>query len=154
MRISDWSSDVCSSDLAEMEFGARGIAHFLRRAGIAAVAHQLGQRAFKVAAAARAERFELGQIDRQIVRGEGEHAWRPISGRVVDQGAVGQPEDDDVGSVGGEELAALGLGRIGTARFGRSEERRVGKECGSTSKTGWSSNHYKKQSNDARPQTI
>src|SRR3546814_1119231 len=87
MRISDWSSDVCSSDLA----------HFLRRAGIAAVAHQLGQRAFKVAAAARAERFELGQIDRQIVRGEGEHAWRPISGRVVDQGAVGQPEDDEIG---------------------------------------------------------
>src|SRR3546814_3142314 len=31
---------------------------------------------------------------------------------------LGQPEDDDVGIVGGEELAALGIGRIGTARFG------------------------------------
>src|SRR3546814_3017172 len=89
MRISDWSSDVCSSDL----------------------------------------RFELGQIDRQIVRGEGEHAWRPISGRVVDQGAVGQPEDDDVGIVGGEELAA------------RSEERRVGKECVSTCRSRGSPYH-------------
>src|SRR3546814_18383792 len=90
MRISDWSSDVCSSDLTN--------------AGtIAAVAARVGCR---------------GGAGRRVRAGRGR-------GR----GGVGV-------------VVARDGRRVGA---GRSEERRVGKECVSTCRSRWSPYHYKQK---------
>src|SRR3546814_11334536 len=91
MRISDWSSDVCSSDLHE-----------------GAGPHQPRQRPRRLVAMAGAE---FRQPQRQIA----ERTHTPI-------------EDLDVA--------------------GRSEERRVGKECVSTCRSRWSPYHSKKNINE------
>src|SRR3546814_8504628 len=88
MRISDWSSDVCSSDL------------FHR--GVLAVA----------------ERPALPSV-RDVVRG---------ARRVLVLEAVNDHEN--IGSL-----------FRNAAAFGRSEERRVGKECVSTCRSRWSQYH-------------
>src|SRR3546814_1394272 len=77
VRISDWSSDVCSSDLDH-----------------------------------RFEEAQIGRIDGQC-------------------GQIGAPP---CGAVGG-------LQRPAAADRGRSEERRVGKECVSTCRSRWSPYH-------------
>src|SRR3546814_12861785 len=87
MRISDCSSDVCSSDLARG--GARD----------------------------------------QRVR-------HPRPGR--GPGGVGPGRDHERGAGGAERHA------------GRSEERRVGKECVSTCRSRWSPYHYKKNRSDPK----
>src|SRR3546814_15303864 len=112
MRISDWSSDVCSSDLritqrlilqprAELSFAAQDIPERRTGAGITAV--ETGLRL----------RYEFAR------------EFAPYIG------------------VGYE--TKLG----GTADFaraaGRSEERRVGKECVSTFRSRWSPYHKKKK---------
>src|SRR3546814_8731314 len=84
MRISDWSSDVCSSDLVEQLVVA------LEGRGVA-VAVPVG-----------------------------------LEGDLHDLAVVGP--------AGGDALGAAG----------RSEERRVGKECVSTCRSRWSPYHYKK----------
>src|SRR3546814_2414135 len=91
MRISDWSSDVCSSDLLT-GCGARGI-------------HGNGVRAFP--------RFMI------------EH----LTGN-----------DDLIRAGLFDEGAQAALDRILPAD-GRSEERRVGKECVSTCRSRWSPDH-------------
>src|SRR3546814_12147306 len=93
MRISDWSSDVCSSDL-RMQITRRDA------------------RRFAIALAA-ARHVDIEQMDLVIACDT-----RAIA--VVD--------------------AARGM----DARFTRSDERRVGKECGSTCRSRWSQYHYKK----------
>src|SRR3546814_17564533 len=87
MRISDWSSDVCSSDLPPQAAGKRRLSHERRRRTL------------------RDLRLR-----------------RP---RLVD----------------GRRLRQRGRG----GRAGRSEERRVGKECVSTCRSRWSPNHEKKR---------
>src|SRR3546814_13263169 len=73
MRISDWSSDVCSSDLANLAFGMQGtggstaIANSydqLRKAGATA-------RAMLVAAAAQEWKVPAGEIS--VAKGVGSH---------------------------------------------------------------------------------
>src|SRR3546814_2263040 len=95
MRISDWSSDVCSSDLAELPVRGRA----------SAVQHP-----------------EFGQH-------EGTTADRhdPAAARRQEAGGL-----DQLGAheLGGPHLAA-----------GRSEERRVGKECVSTCRSRWAPYH-------------
>src|SRR3546814_6272518 len=81
MRISDWSSDVCSSDLFGL--GAGGV-----------------------------ERFAAGRLVGQLVGG---------------------------GNILAHQLLELILDRGIVA--GRSEERRVGKECVSTCRSRWSPYH-------------
>src|SRR3546814_16693929 len=96
MRISDWSSDVCSSDLRDRQ---------------AVIAEQrLGDALHAVLLAEFVLRLLHG------ARGAG-----------------------DVGVVGANALtedlhAAAGAGRF---HHGRSEERRVGKECVSTCRSRW-----------------
>src|SRR3546814_13777324 len=97
MRISDWSSDVCSSDLAEQRGDdiARGI--------IAPIA---------------------GILD------------EPVDPERRARGGAGQ----------GFALDDLGLPRakgeaVAQPHLGRSEERRVGKECVSTCRSRWSPFH-------------
>src|SRR3546814_20247965 len=94
MRISDWSSDVCSSDL---------VGH----AGEGTAGAPAGDEMVQAPA---------GEVA-QDLRGRG----------LAVVGGIGL-----VLELPGEEPAVL-----------RSEERRVGKECGSTCRSRWSRYHYK-----------
>src|SRR3546814_15559231 len=110
MRISDWSSDVCSSDLRpdhdldrrvlEVHPGELGLIIFVRP-------ERLG--------AERQEFLEAG------VAGDRRRLFEELRRRL-------QPL-----------LIFLAV------RPGRSEERRVGKECVSTCRSRWSPSHLKKQ---------
>src|SRR3546814_12307227 len=96
MRISDWSSDVCSSDLLESTV-TKGIVSALRT--------------------------------------------DPASGRRFIQADVAVSP----GSSGGPLFSADGrIIGISAAKYTRSEERRVGKECVSTCRSRWSPYHEKK----------
>src|SRR3546814_18595122 len=97
MRISDWSSDVCSSDLPD-------------HADVDAV-------------------IALGCALPTVLRGFDRCGPVRIGQSVVVQGA---------GPVG---LAAVLVASLMGAREGRSEERRVGKECGRTCRSRWSPYH-------------
>src|SRR3546814_20817457 len=94
MRISDWSSDVCSSDL----LGERRLAHPVAAVHAADLRHH-----------------DVAFVDEQ-------------------QGVVRQ-----VFEQGRRRIAGPAPGEIA----GRSEERRVGKECVSTCRSRWSPSHYK-----------
>src|SRR3546814_18963455 len=102
MRISDWSSDVCSSDLVGDGANAR-LGHF------AVVDGDIGADAEATHPLGQAKLIGPG-IKLKLRRGLG-------------------PEDAAV--------AAIGDAREDIVRTG-SEERRVGKECGSTCRAGWS----------------
>src|SRR3546814_15879174 len=100
MRMSDWSSDVCSSDLTQGR--AAPVA-------IAPVAYDLG-------ASVGFQKFVTPQL--------------PRGTDIRNLPVAKAPEQEERRS------------RFAT----RSEERRVGKECVSTSRSRWSQNHYKKKS--------
>src|SRR3546814_11110001 len=110
MRISDWSSDVCSSDLrivafghdADDGFGARGADD----------------------EAAGAVQFGLGGGD-----------------RILHAGVV-----ERLATLEADVLQQLRHGiEVVEHLAGRSEERRVGKECVSTCRSRWSPYHQKKK---------
>src|SRR3546814_16771035 len=125
MRISDWSSDVCSSDLASQPTHRRlDPGHRVRvDRGLA----QLAEREVAV---------DLGAF------------WIRVAEQLL-------PRDDvDVGlcQFRPEQVTErvrvqqLGIDAAGLAVFpDRSEERRVGKECVSTCRSRWSPCHYKKK---------
>src|SRR3546814_16080354 len=104
MRISDWSSYVCSSDLLQPDDVGTGPVRLLRKAEHRVVA----------TAIAGVEQSEALRIDRVLDEFR-KHAHRK------------QPA-----------LCEIPFGR-GVERVGdiRSEERRVGKECVSTCRSGW-----------------
>src|SRR3546814_21086638 len=134
MRISDWSSDVCSSDLDDqlhpVGFGddivgvdAVGQAKAIGKARTAAAIDREAQRGRRAGLAFRdpadARRRSGGQDDLGKLRGHDakiglyaqmKRAPRPSAG--------GRPFSDPAKP--------------------RSEERRVGKECGSTGRSRWS----------------
>src|SRR3546814_10807961 len=97
VRISDWSSDVCSSDL--------GIGEGLR--------HQLGKQA------------PGGEVVVEL-----EARQQAVERGGVDEGGAGGLHRRRLAQAG-----AAGLGR------GRSEERRVGKECVRTGRSRWWRTH-------------
>src|SRR3546814_15486226 len=105
MRISDWSSDVCSSDLDPC-----GSVHVA-----------VGTVLPDIDLVGRAGGVALG-VERNLVQHGLELAGMH---RLLDGGG----------------LERLGRGR----RLGRSEERRVGKECVRTCRSRWSPYHYKKK---------
>src|SRR3546814_11347727 len=117
MRISDWSSDVCSSDLRA--FAAAGLAGQVTGRGSLFLLHlKAGPlENYRTAYRDGAERARLARL----VRG------------FRDQGVL---------------LSPIGLGALSTPMdeshvallvdAARSEERRVGKECGSTCRSRWS----------------
>src|SRR3546814_17625489 len=108
MRISDWSSDVCSSDLSQVVHDPTELllAHL--------VVHE-------------------GVVGRQGVV-EDRPAQRGLDGLALDTQLDRRLQADLVAV---ERHDRLGLTGEGTAFAGlnRSEERRVGKECGSTCRT-------------------
>src|SRR3546814_16598272 len=118
MRISDWSSDVCSSDLFRVGFfAASAIDDWPSPAKIAIclVLHQVGLE-------------EKARLLRE--------AWQ-----VVAPGGKLYVADY------GEQRSRLMrlLFRLTIQQLDRSEERRVGKECVSTCRSRWSPYHSKKK---------
>src|SRR3546814_12485368 len=101
MRISDWSSDVCSSDLGQAE----ALALELESSGAPRKIRQVG------AVVAPKAVLELCDL------------WQRVPG------------------VSGSSLADGLLAASRAVRATRSEERRVGKECVSTGRSGWSPDH-------------
>src|SRR3546814_12010924 len=105
LRISDWSSDVCSSDLAQVIRLVRGVPAAEQRVAmreaseapddVAVAADAFGAPGID----ARAERHRERLVGRILRMGEGKHEEHPET---------------------------------------RSEERRVGKECGRTGRSRWS----------------
>src|SRR3546814_19327630 len=107
MRISDWSSDVCSSDLA---------------------AGALQMAANRVAAVAQVHRnFYADEAEEVTVVGFLRRLCADLS-RILDREI----------EVRGDEGA---VPTILVQHIGRSEERRVGKECVSTCRFRWSPSH-------------
>src|SRR3546814_12352294 len=104
MRISDWSSDVCSSDLVTCHHGPAGLAALLQRAEILVCLLPLTPET-------------TGILNRDLF------AQLPEGACLVNAGR-------------GQHLVEEDL---------RSEERRVGKECGSTCRSRWSTYHSKKK---------
>src|SRR3546814_13563446 len=98
MRISDWSSDVCSSDLKWLEGGDTRRDDHLRGAAVLA--------------------------ERQI--------------EIVEDGEILQPVGWLDQQRGAEAVVVLVLEIAAAAEILRSEERRVGTECGSTCRYRWS----------------
>src|SRR3546814_2401992 len=94
MRISDWSSDVCSSDLPR-----------------------------EIVVVDDASGDDTGDV----VAAWSRHAGVPVTFIEAE--------------VNGGAGRARNLGMMAA----RSEERRVGKECGSTRRSRWSPSHYKKK---------
>src|SRR3546814_15011460 len=117
MRISDWSSDVCSSDLVVQD-GVAG-------APVRPVALPVGP-APALLRARRAERVEVDGDVAAIAPGVGEVDPAPRR-RIVLQVAGGRRVDADEADM--------------RASAPRSEERRVGKECVSTCRSRWSPYH-------------
>src|SRR3546814_20085726 len=97
MRISDWSSDVCSSDLID-----------LRAPGILAGELHVGAQAARLLHRTHRLLDHLVRLHAQLVL----HV-------------------DRAGGDNGVDAPGVGAGQC------RSEERRVGKECGSTCRTRW-----------------
>src|SRR3546814_14713820 len=99
MRISDWSSDVCSSDLA--------VEGHLTAVEIVYIVSSL---------------LNVAYLLPIVARGFFLPASNPATGPV-----------------------ARSVGAAAAPVAGRSEERRLGKECVSTCRSRWSPYHYKKQ---------
>src|SRR3546814_11539946 len=110
MRISDWSSDVCSSDLNEAF-----------RRGLFAAAIQ-SRPAVDAAAALEAGVYDDALDDPALK----DFLLTQTRWRLQSEQAQGK--------------AAAGV-LVEAARHGRSEERRVGKECVSTCRSRWSPYH-------------
>src|SRR3546814_21101314 len=115
MRISDWSSDVCSSDLRGFPAGGEGGLEpdpepFAELVVVGECAPDAGDR--------------RGQFD--LLLDAVVHV--PPHGCVFRDGVPSRPKTQQKGCV-----------------LGRSEERRVGKECVSTCRSRLSPYHYKKK---------
>src|SRR3546814_12286876 len=114
MRISDWSSDVCSSDLTR-------------------------QRKFEAAAGGVVEadrRFDP-RPRKADLRRQAQHPDLAVAQR----GARHQPPVAARRSIEEDERRVIDRAR------GRSEERRVGKECVSTGRSRWATDHEKTKQN-------
>src|SRR3546814_11277709 len=121
MRISDWSSDVCSSDLAFRSFKLRGLCRWAER---------LDPRL----------RQSIGQaFDQRLLRADHHQVDLVFPAKCDDRAVIGHIEGDTFAMV------------CDTGVAGRSEERRVGKECVSPCRSRWSPYHSKtntKQTNN------
>src|SRR3546814_12980798 len=113
MRISDWSSDVCSSDLIRADLSKLGIRHDL-------FASEARLQAEGKPAAAEKWLREQGLVYDGVLeapKGETPDDWEPV------------------------ELPLFRSTRFGDDQDRRSEERRVGKECVSRCRSRWSRYH-------------
>src|SRR3546814_11064661 len=114
MRISDWSSDVCSSDLLLFQLAGDQAGGERRRV----------KRHFQIGG-------EVGNGADMVLVAMGQDDADQILAPRLDKLEVGKNEVD----------------------AGRSEERRVGKECVSTCRSRWSAYHSKKNNNTTQKTT-
>src|SRR3546814_13883000 len=122
MRISDWSSDVCSSDLIVDQLYSR-----LRYSGTAYTHLRAA-----------------GLPDNQVVTIMGPSKTESLSGYRLGVAFGAAPVVERMEKLQAiVSLRAAGYNQavLGTWFSERSEERRVGKECVSTCRSGWSPNH-------------
>src|SRR3546814_16985697 len=135
MRISDWSSDVCSSDLAALVEGRAGEEIAIAPFG------DFQHIALKIAAVVEAE----------IIGGDGQIFERTHLRRRLNAEALALLREDfgidrlrrPMTRIMGAVLRGHALARpIGNrVVIFRSEERRVGKECVSTCRSRWAPEH-------------
>src|SRR3546814_14847434 len=118
MRSSDWSSDLCSSDLSGIGHGHGRIGNNNsgRTANMPSIAY------YAVSLLAVIAAYILGSI----------------SFAVVVSRSMGLQDPRTFGSKNPGATNVLRTGNRTEAVLTRSEERRVGKECGSRSRTRWS----------------
>src|SRR3546814_11494937 len=119
MRISDWSSDVCSSDLRENVAQAAVKLAEATRDATAHDAQAINRKIETIDSRARAGQIRRSDLEKDIARLE----------------AI-------IESEGGKGLASLAAAAdeeadAATQALARSEERRVGKECVSTCRSRW-----------------
>src|SRR3546814_17554086 len=127
-RISDWRSDVCSSDLAQADMGDDFGRHTKFERGLQQVSNNFGVVSLMSPWNSAMKQFSGVLVANRAI----EHAGRWVEG--------------EIGKKGMERLASVGIGKTMAARIarqfkqfgadqGRSEERSVGKEwvskCGS-----------------------
>src|SRR3546814_11298162 len=118
MRISDWSSDVCSSDLSGKTTVTLGLLRAFSRLGI------------------RVQPFKSGPdyIDPAFQQAA---SRRPSFN--LDSWAMSAPQMGAIaGRADAELIVAEGVMGLFDGAPARSEERRVGKECVSTCRSRWS----------------
>src|SRR3546814_20055994 len=126
MRISDWSSDVCSSDLGCEAGGGKPLLEGERELEQTPVGPVDADRALASAREHGAGAAEVDHGDGRL----GEH----------------EPEDQHL-AVGGDRAVCPEVGLLGQILEERSEERRVGTECVSTCRYRWWPFHYIKTKN-------
>src|SRR3546814_15885054 len=114
MRISDWSSDVCSSDLFVAQIGNLGVKLFGDRGS------EFGDQIARIADLARVDRG-----DHRVERGQ----------RLAHRRKHARPRRPDTDR---------------RQRVGRSEARRVGKECVSTLRYRWVPDPSKKKTSKTK----
>src|SRR3546814_19693219 len=115
MRISDWSSDVCSSDLPD-ETTILNFRHLLEKHNIAE------------------EMFEGVNLLLQ------DYGLMVRRGTIVDATIIDAPSSTK-NAQGARDPEMHQTKKGNNYFFGRSEERRVGKECVSTCRSRWSPYH-------------
>src|SRR3546814_11793116 len=130
MRISDWSSDVCSSDLTDLYFARQQVGERLLQAGenlpdgaqpqIGPVTTGLGE----VVMYTVGYKYPDGKGAKKVA---GQPGWQPDGSYLTPEGAILT-----------DEIAKSGYLRPVPDR---SEERRVGTECVSTCRSRWSPCH-------------
>src|SRR3546814_12237546 len=124
MRISDWSSDVCSSDLALLPIALAAIAIYPKARDVASDGVGI-----------------VGALV-DVVDERREHAGpRLVGGKAVAVDIIGvDPGGNRRISAESDRMPVLGT-QTAVLRPPRSEERRVGKECVSTCRYRWSPYH-------------
>src|SRR3546814_15406970 len=152
MRISDWSSDVCSSDL----FDDRATGKLVEFAPLAEVIH-LDLDAAEIGKLRHAHAGVVGDVAASLRALAGvmpgdptaQDAWRTLCvGRKHRHAArYDAPGTDVYAPALLKRLSELAPDAIVCCDVGRSEERRVGKECVSTCGSRWSPYHQKKKKN-------
>src|SRR3546814_19417701 len=128
MRISDWSSDVCSSDLVE-----EGVVGTDAGSGVGR-SSRIGSRVRRTESSQR----HIAKDDaNRFVEGDAGHSARPFRDlrSEADRAVLTPvPLDDKIFSMYARGMTVRETLSFGAARL-RSEERRVGKECVNTGRT-------------------
>src|SRR3546814_19935781 len=125
MRISDWSSDVCSSDLARTK-----------------IWHSRIGSANRIISGDLSQDFLLTRLVRAP------KIWARVAQPALEKGAT---QGKELRPCRSHFPVSCIPSTLRVIRAWRSEERRVGKECVSTCRARWSPHHYnKKQRNTQR----
>src|SRR3546814_21079443 len=139
MRISDWSSDVCSSDLARFT-DTNAAKAYVRQQGAPIVVKADGLPAGKGVTVAMTEDEALAAIDEAIADG----AFGAAGAELVVEAFLEGEEASFFVLVDGETALPLVTAQAHKRVIDRSDDRRVGKESASKCRSRRSPYHIKK----------